>query len=276
MGGFDTLSHVFIYSTDIIFLVNHETGKFGGCGPVGPTHKKPVCWAMLARSLEGESSLHHALKLHYAGSPDRTETAVDGFVCDAVREDGEIIEVQTGSFGPLKEKARRLCAWGPVRIIHPITLAKTIELYDAEGALIRRRKSPRQGSIWDLFRVLIYAPELPLLPALSIELALIDTVEKRVQDGRGSWRRGKVSINDRLLSAYHGAVPLLNIEDYRRFIPFNGKEEFTVKALGEQARINRTLARKTLYVLTKIGLVQRVRRQRNAWVYRTLPPPSQF
>jgi hypothetical protein len=137
-----------------------------------------------------ESALHRALKFRYTGRNGRTEEAYGGYVCDGVTETGEIIEVQTGSFGPLKEKAGKLAARGPLRIVHPVIVTKYIETYSAGGTLIRRRKSPRRGSAWDLFRNLLYAPELPLLKGLAVELAFIDVVEKRVQDGRGSWRRG--------------------------------------------------------------------------------------
>ncbi|MDR0553795.1 MAG: hypothetical protein LBG76_03215 [Treponema sp.] len=224
--------------------------------------------------VEKESSLHQALKIRYTGSEERTEAQVAGFVCDGLRETGEMIEVQTGSFGPLREKAARLCALGPLRIIHPIAISKIIELYDTAGVLLSRRKSPKRGSIWDLFKVLLYAPELPLLPSLTIELALVDTLEKRVQDGRGSWRRRGVSIGDKSLVAYHSTLPFRCLKDYHCFIPFSEKEEFTSQELGNRAHIKPDLARKTLYVLTKLGIVERRRRNGHAWIYRQISEGS--
>jgi hypothetical protein len=216
---------------------------------------------------ENESGLHRALKFRYAGAQGETEAPVGGYVADGVKDDGEIIEVQTGSFGPLKEKVRELARRGPVRIVHPVIIVKYIDLFDEEGNRLYRRKSPRKGSEWDLFKALLYAPELPLLPELCIELALVEVLEKRVADGGGSWRRKGQRIAGRELAAWRGAILLSSPADYRRFIPFAAGESFTVNDLREKARIPRPLAAKALYVLYKMGLVNRLGKKGNAWVY---------
>jgi hypothetical protein len=178
-----------------------------------------------------------------------------------------MIEVQTGSFGPLRKKIPELLHQGPVRIIHPIIVRKALETWDDKGALLRCRKSPRKGTPWDLFNALIYAPELPLLPGLSLELALVDVLEKRILDGKGSWRRRGVSIADKSITEYHETLVFNAPRDYRRFLPFKKKEPFTVKSLAEKAGIAPDMARKALYVLTRIGLVKRTGKKGNAWVY---------
>ncbi|MDR2607733.1 MAG: hypothetical protein LBC57_05010 [Treponema sp.] len=216
---------------------------------------------------ERESSLHRALKYRYAGETGQTEYELENYVCDVYTGGGEALEIQTGSFGPLDGKLRSLCRLSPVRIIHPVVIHKYIELYDTEGSLIRSRKSNRDGSVWDLFKNLLYAPELPLLPSLVIELALIDVKETRVDDGKGSWRRRGASIRDRELLAWHESIELKNISDYRRFAPFAPETEFTVRDLAKQARIQAPLAGKTLYVLNKIGIVKRVGKQGRAILY---------
>ncbi|MDR1240081.1 MAG: hypothetical protein LBK27_08195 [Treponema sp.] len=217
---------------------------------------------------KNESGLHRALKFRYAGILGETEAPVGDYVADGVSGDGEIIEVQTGSFGPLKTKVPELARRGPVRIIHPVIVNKYIEVFDGEENKLYRRKSPRKGNEWDLFKALLYAPELPLIPGLCIELALVDVREKRVADGGGSWRRKGQRIAGRELAAWRGAVLLNSPEDYRRFIPFAAGERFTVNDLREKARIPRPLAAKALYVLYKMGLVMREGKKRNAWVYR--------
>jgi hypothetical protein len=217
--------------------------------------------------IKNESELHRALKFHYSGYDGVTETVIGGYICDAKTSSGEIIEVQTGSFGPLRQKAKLLAEYGKLRIIYPIIVQKHIELYDKEGNIIHRRKSPRSGSVWDLFNALIYAPELPLLPRLAIELALVDIVEKRIDDGAGSWRRKGVSVAGRSLGAWRQSLVLRKPKDYLVFIPFKGKEPFTVRSLALAAGINALIARKTVYVLSKMGLIERTSKQGNAIVY---------
>jgi hypothetical protein len=189
-------------------------------------------------------------------------------VCDALNETGEYIEVQTGSFKPLRDKVKHLIESGPIRIVHPIILKKYIELFDEGGSLLSRRKSPRRGTPWDLFKALVYAPDLPEVPGLTIELALVEVSEQRLPDGRGSWRRRGVSITGRELLAHHGSVPLAFPDDYRRFVPFQGDETFTAQSLGEKVGIHPALARKTLYVLTQLSVTARMGKTNRAWTYR--------
>jgi hypothetical protein len=213
-----------------------------------------------------ESSLHRTLKFRYA-SGGETETAIAGFVADGVNRDGEFIEVQTGSFAPLKKKMSEFAALGRVKIIHPVIINTYIEVYDEGGKRLYRRKSPRHGSEWDLFDNLLYAPELPLIPGLRIELAVVDTLEKRIRDGKGSWRRRGISIVDREMSAWHGCLSLDTPGDYRRFIPFEETEQFTAACLAGRANIKAELARKTLYVLVRLGTVRRVGKKGRFWLY---------
>jgi len=215
-----------------------------------------------------ESSLHRSLKFRYSGSEGVTETLAGSYICDGRTNEGELIEVQIGSFGPLKEKVKYLAKTNTVRIIHPIIVQKHIELYDVKGRLIHRRKSPRKGSTWDLFNALLYAPELPRLKNLIIELAVIDITEKRINDGKGSWRRKGISIADHILDAWRHSVVLKSPKNFYQFIPFKKKELFTVRDLGEKAGINVTLARKVLYTLAKMGLVEQAGKQGRALLYR--------
>jgi hypothetical protein len=219
-----------------------------------------------------ESELHRSLKFRYTGESGKTEETLGDYVCDGITGTGEIIEVQTGSFGPLRVKVRKLIAHGPVRIVHPVIVHKHIETFSPEGKSLRKRKSPRKGSEWDLFKHLLYAPELVLLPGLSIELALIDVLEKRILDGKGSWRRKGASIVGRELTGWHSSLSLDRLEDYYRFVPFAKGEGFTVRNLAEKAHIAPALAQKALYVLTKIGAVKRTGKEGNAYRYEKNTP----
>jgi ribosomal protein S25 len=215
-----------------------------------------------------ESSLHRALKFSYAGR--RTEREVAGFVADGISAQGEFIEVQTGSFAPLRKKAAKLIELGGLRVIYPVIVTKYIEVYNAQGKREYRRKSPRRGSPWDLFGALVYAPELPLTRGLAIELVLLDASEQRSRDGKGSWRRKGVSIKDRRLLAVHERICLEKLADYLRFIPFTREESFTSASLGTRAGIRRELAQKTLYVLARLGIIEKTGKQRNTLVYRII------
>ncbi|MDR0464280.1 MAG: hypothetical protein LBG94_04080 [Treponema sp.] len=216
---------------------------------------------------KNESSLHRTLKFQYTGTGGKSEVEVGEYVADGVSKEGEYIEVQTGSFAPLRKKAPVFAANGRVRIIHPVAVTKRIEVFNPEGKLLYKRKSPVHGSKWDIFDALLHAPELPLIKGLNIELAFVDITEKRIKDGKGSWRRKGISIQDREMAAWHESLLFTKPKDYLIFIPFKKKEEFTVSSLAQKAEITINIARKALYVLTKIKVVKRIGKKSRAWVY---------
>jgi hypothetical protein len=221
-----------------------------------------------------ETSLHRDLKFRYAGQDGETEAEVAGFVADGINAKGEYIEVQTGSFGPLRKKA--LALQHRLRVIYPVIITKYIEVFNKKGKLQYRRKSPRRGSPWDLFNVLVYAPDLPLIPGLVIELALVDAAEQRVQDGKGSWRRHGVSIRDRQMLDLRDRITLEKASDYNRFVPFKKNEKFTSALLAQKAGVQIDLARKTLYVLVRLGIIEKTGKRGNALVYARKGTPKRW
>ena len=205
---------------------------------------------------KSESTLHRELKLLSGAYTGQTEVAFGGFVCDAYRDATTIVEVQLGSFAPLVKKIDTLCETHRLVVVHPIVLKKEIHLFDCTHNLVSKKMSRSRGSEWDIFKVLLYAPLLPLNVNLAIELALVDIVEIRVDDGTGSWRRKGVRIADRRLAAYHGGCCLTSLRDYCRFIPFSFSEKWTTAGLAQKAKIHRSLAQKTIYVLSRLALIQ--------------------
>jgi len=218
--------------------------------------------------VKNESSLHRILKLHYAGTGGSTETPVGDFFADGIRADGEYIEIQTGNFAPLKKKVREYTAAGKVRIVHPIATNKRIETYDAAGNLLSKRKSPSHGTPWHLFDALAHAPELPLINGVTIEILMVDIAERRVKDGTGSWRRKGVRIAGKDITAFNERIVLSQATDYHFFVPFSPDEEFTAKTFTTRIGVKTRIAQKTLYTLAKMGVILRVGKQRNAYIYK--------
>jgi hypothetical protein len=221
---------------------------------------------------KNESSLHRTLKYRYTGLKGKTEVETGEYIADGIDPDGEFIEVQTGSFAPLKDKVKEFTALGKVKIIHPIALNTIIEMYECKnngkpGKLLYKRRSPRKRTLWSFFDALVYAPLLPLTRGLRIEVVLVDVTEKRINDGKGARRRKGVSIMDRELTSLHESVLFKKKSDYLRFIPFKKGWEFTSAMLAETAKITGETARKTLYVLTKMNMVSRIGKKNNLLVY---------
>jgi hypothetical protein len=212
----------------------------------------------------------------YAGPGGKTEVTAGEYIADGMNADGEYVEVQTGSFGPLRAKVKKFTAAGKVRIIYPVAVIKRIEVYEPASGGVRgkkafsflyRRKSPKKGTSWNLFDALLHAPELPLVKGLSIEVALVEVLEKRVKDGKGSWRRKGISVIDRELVELRESILFKKPSDYLRFVPLKKKEEFTSALLARRADIGTETAVKALYVLNKMGVVKRISKRGHSWVY---------
>jgi predicted transcriptional regulator len=205
---------------------------------------------------KNESSLHKALKAIYVGKKGMTEIKINGFVCDGITFDDEIIEIQTGSFKPLYKKLSILCKKYCIKIVHPIILKKNIHLFDKNNLKTSLRKSPKKGNVYDLFDALVYAPAIALLPNIRIELVLVDIDEIRKQDGKGYWRRRGISIIDKILKEKRGQLILSRLKDYKQFIPFKKNEIFSITKLSQKVNIPYNSAAMCIYVLRKLGLIK--------------------
>src|SRR5206468_1221980 len=89
-----------------------------------------------------EGALHAQLKNWYQRPGDRLERVVDGFVVDLVRG-GLLVEIQTGSFAPLRHKLEQLTRQHRVRLVAPLPLVRRIIRLSDEGELLSARRSPR-------------------------------------------------------------------------------------------------------------------------------------
>lgn len=204
-----------------------------------------------------EKSLHASLKQWYAQPEDRMEVPVDGFIIDLVRGD-QLIEIQTGSFSPLKRKLAKLAKVHPVRLVFPVAVEKWIvRLPKQAGEKISRRKSPKRGQVEQVFKELVYIPALISSENFSLEVLLIREEEVRRFDSSKSrsWRRkGWVTHERRLLEVIERRV-FTNSGDLCALLPGSLNETFTVRELAKAAGQPDWLARKMLYCLRALGEV---------------------
>lgn len=119
-----------------------------------------------------EGPLHAAVKQWLARPGDRFEVPVDRFVVDLVRADGELVEIQTGGFGPLGPKLDALLDAHRMRIVHPVAAERRIVRVDADGVVFSERRSPRSASALEVFDRLVAFPSLLGHPHLSVEVLL--------------------------------------------------------------------------------------------------------
>jgi len=213
-----------------------------------------------------ESRLHEALKEHWRGEGGETEVALEGVVCDVVRADGTVVEIQTRGLGRLKAKLARLLETRPVRLVFPVARSKLLETRTRSGRLKSRRRSPKHDTVYAVFAELTGLWPLLGHPGLTIEVVHADVLETRVADGTGSWRRKGVRIADRDLVAVHGTEAFCGLAAWARLVPAALPEAFTVKELAAAGAGPH--AGKMVWTLRHAGILELCGKRGNALVYR--------
>ncbi len=222
-----------------------------------------------------EGSLHAALKARYAAivTGARVEAAVDGFVVDVAGQD-ELVEIQTASFASARRKLEQLVASRNVVLVYPIPIEKWLVRVDADGAVLRRRRSPKRGLALDLFDELVYIPGLVAHPNFRIELPLICEEEIRgpIPEGaRYRYPRQWWRLDRRLLDV----VDTLRIDtpaDLLCLLPSGLPEPFTTADIVAATGRSKRLAMRAVYCLERSGAVVRLARHGRLVTYGRFPP----
>ena len=215
----------------------------------------------------GEKNLHSALKVWYARAGDQLEAEVDGFHIDIVRRN-VLIEIQTSNFSSQKRKLNTLLENHPVRLIFPIAQEKwIIRIGSDRRTLLGRRKSPKQGNIYQLFVELVSLPSLIEERNFSLEVLLTREEEIRRDDGQGSWRRKGWSIFDHRLIEVVSRHIFRKPADFLKLVPRDLSEPFTTRDLANSIAQPHWLGQKMAYCLRKMRLIHVVGKDGNAMLY---------
>jgi hypothetical protein len=225
-------------------------------------HTSPVI------STWNEGPLHAALKTWYAQPDDIFEVPVDGFVIDIVRGD-LLIEIQTRGFTALKDKLATLIRTHPVRLVYPIAREKWIvKVADDGEKQLSRRKSPKHGSVEQIFDELVSIPHLLAQPNFTFEVLFIHEEEIRRYDARRGWRRKGWVTHERRLVKVVGQQCFTSPEDMRALIPAALAEPFTSADLAPLIPGGRRRAYRMIYCLKAMNLLTQVGKRGRAALYR--------
>ena len=202
-----------------------------------------------------EGPLHAAVKALLAQPGDRVEARVGRFVIDLVRADGELVEIQTGGFGPLGRKLDALLDDHRVRVVHPVAAERRIVRVDAEGEVLAARRSPKRETAAAVFDKLVAFPSLLTHPNLTVEVLLLR--EDHVRGPEPTKRRRRTrDPGERRLVEVLDRVALHTPQDIVAALPPLPSEPFTTRELAKILGGGTVLAQRTLYCLRAIDLVE--------------------
>ena len=215
-----------------------------------------------------ERSLHRALKARYASAGGVTEQAVDGFIADVVA-DGRVVEIHTGNFRPLRRKLPRLLERHPVTLVHPVARDRYIVKVSADPTVPpTRRRSPKHGSVFQVFPALASIPALLAHPNLTLEVVMTVEEEVRGLNGRGSWRRRGWAILDRRLVDVVETYAVSTMTDLFSLLDADLPERFTTRDVAAAMRSPRRLGQVAAFCFREGGVSEVCGKKGNALVYR--------
>ena len=203
-----------------------------------------------------EGPLHAAVKGLYARPGDRAEVAIGRYVVDLVRADGELVEIQTGSFAPLGPKLDALLDEHRVRIVHPVAAERRIVRVDEAGEVLSTRRSPARGGALSVFDVLVAFPSVLGHPHLAIDVLLCREDHVRAPAPTRVRRRTRDPGERRLVEVLD-RVELREPRDALALVPADGlTAPFTTRELAERAGCSVGLARRAVYCLRLMELLE--------------------
>lgn len=220
-----------------------------------------------------ESLLHEELKELYCQDSDTLEAPVGTSICDVLHADGSVTEVQTAHLGKLKDKLNRLLCERKVRLVYPVAETMRLETRNAEGVLLSSRKSPKKGTIYQLFKEITGIYALLSNENLEIDVILAEMTELRVADGTGSWRRKGIRIENRRLDRVNSTRKISSPESLLELLPSDIPAEFTTAELRD-AGIGKYSGH-TVWVLRKLGLIEKIGTRGRLYLYRQTKRPGQ-
>jgi len=189
-----------------------------------------------------------------AWGDDRLEVPVERFVVDLVRADGELVEIQTGSFGALGPKLDVLLDRHRMRIVHPVAAERRIVRVDEKGEVISTHRSPKRATVTAVFDQLVSFPPMLTHPNLTLEVLLLQ--EDHIRGPRPAARRWSRDPGERRLVRVLESIELRGPEDVVNALPPLPGGAFSTRELAAALRCSVKLAQKTAYCLRAIGVME--------------------
>lgn len=217
-----------------------------------------------------EKTVHAVVKNYIEPNKAKQEIKVGSFVADICNEQG-IIEVQTANFNTMKKKLSVFLDKYPVTIIYPVPFKKYVIWIDPEtGELSQKRKSTKKGTPQMIFRELYKIRPFLRKQNLQIVILMIHMEEYKLLNGYGKDKKNHASKYDRFPIKLEDEIILEDVTSYVQLIPKGLPDTYTTKDFAKMAGITVSDAQKALLILYEFGIVERVGKVKQAYIYQNV------
>ena len=216
----------------------------------------------------------HEVRIKPDGTPsiedrERAESGRGGYIAD-IYKDGEIFEIQTAGFYPLKKKIEFYLKHTDFKItvVHPLVEKKWSVWVNAEtGESTPRRRSPKKEKPSDLLPEIFWLSEYLDSDRLYFFSPIIEAEEYRILDGwskdkkKGSTKYEKIPVS--LIDAVGFAAKSVG-----ELVPDTLAEEFTAPEFSKVMGLRGRKAYSALKLLCLVGAVEKGEKKGRSFVYR--------
>ncbi|MCH5264494.1 MAG: hypothetical protein J1F02_01240 [Lachnospiraceae bacterium] len=214
----------------------------------------------------GEKTLHAVVKNYVEPEEDFHEVPLEGYVADIYRE-GQVFEIQTANFNTMRAKLETFLPRYHVTIVYPVPATKWLRWIDEEtGEVTDRRKSPKKGTPYEIFKELYKIKSFLKNPNLSLCILLIDVEEYRLLNGWSQDRKKGSCRHDRVPLELVEEIHVDCLEDYRMFVPPQ-LEEFGAREYAKASKLTVKRAQTALNILHHLGVVKRTGKEGRRYLY---------
>ena len=216
----------------------------------------------------GEKSIHAVLKRYIEPNADFHEVGVMGSIADICRGD-EIFEIQTRALYKLKGKLEKFLPYYKVCVVYPVIAQKTIYTINPQTLCVSgKRKSPVKGAVYDLLPQIYGLRDLLCHENLSFRIMVLNASEYRTPAPAKGRRRGEKfdTVPDELICE----VSIGKMSDFIKLVPPDLPENFGSADYAKSAHIHRSDASIALNLLAKCGIIEKIDKKGNAFIYRII------
>ena len=219
----------------------------------------------------GEKSVHAVLKRYFDPCEAHHEVRFKGYVADVKNNDG-FVEIQTRGFYRLQKKLEVFLQEAPVTVVYPVAAERSVIWIDEDGTAEPKRKVTRKPTASSILPELYNLRSLFGNPMLRFCVVLLEVEDYRLKDGYGPDKKKRATKFDRYPVALLDELWLSTPEDYFPLIPERLTDGFSAKEYAKAAKLPARQASAAMNVLFSLGVLERVGKERNAYLYRRAKP----
>lgn len=222
--------------------------------------------------IQQEKILHKTIKYYLDFDESHHEVKIKksskGIIYADIYDGNTIYEIQTRGFDKLREKLKELLNFYNVVLVHPIAYKKNIYKIEETGEIVGPIKSPKKGSIFEIFKELYKIKFLLNEPNLSIKIILCDMDEYRYVVVKKHYRSSGYIRERQIPTNIVSEINLNSIEDFKQLLlTFGLIDNFTSTDFARKTKITRQRAATALNVLTYMSVVERIGKEKNSYIY---------